>query len=202
MSTDITAAETVTNPVTIASVHETSTANSRLLFQVQVNSCSGAASMIVRRLENQNGFEAWTQLRTRYRSTSGQSAQLGLFGLLVDDYERAAHPEVDVDDLQIPSRNLRSEETDGHGGPSPRQIDAEKQGAKQRQRQGQHTKQGQKAKARVRTRHKPKARVNTRVVANSLQTCHPARKLTLRTVDVLSAPTGRTLSVCCQLVSC
>ena len=64
----------MTHAIKMVGVTETSLANSRLLLQVLMSSYSAAAGMNLRRIQNQNGLEAWRQLGIRSRSTSGQSA--------------------------------------------------------------------------------------------------------------------------------
>ena len=71
---DINKAETLSNAITIDAVNETTLVNSILLIRVLVNSHSGATGVILRRVDDQNGVEAWGQLCVKYKNTSGKSA--------------------------------------------------------------------------------------------------------------------------------
>ena len=55
---DINTTETLASPITIDGVNETTLMNSILLIRVLVNS----AGVILRRIDGQNGLEAWRQL--------------------------------------------------------------------------------------------------------------------------------------------
>jgi len=122
MEEQMRAAEAMRTTIVMAELSQVAKHNARLLFATLVFTCRGVAAFILRRVQDNNGFEAWRMLCGRFEQTTTVTAagtlrailrfsfaggvetieqKLAEFDMLCVEYERTAFPESIGDSVRI-----------------------------------------------------------------------------------------------------